>query len=80
MFQKFLLDNEKLMNQIGHRELIELIKFSAPGLEDFLDNSVTTIEIENNLGVLDGENHKKFIYQQELRTNRIYNQVCVKNA
>ena len=76
MFQDFLLENEKLMNQI---ELQELIIFSAPGIEDFLNKSVRTIDIENKIGVLDEEDHKKFLYQQELRTDRIYDQLCIKN-
>ena len=79
MFQDFLLENEKLMNQIELQELQELIIFSAPGIEDFLNKSVRTIDIENKLGVLDEESHKKFLYQQELRNDRIYNQLCIKN-
>ena len=50
------------MNQIELKELQELIIFSAPGIEDFLNKSVRTIDIENKLGVLDEEGHKKFLY------------------
>ena len=80
MFMEFLSAKEKLMNQIELTELQELIVFSPPGIDDFLNKSVLIIDIEEKLGVLDNEHHKKFIFQPELRTDRIYNQLCVKNT
>ena len=80
VFMNFLLAREKLMNQIELKELQELIIFSPPNIEDVLNLSVRTINIEEKLGVLAEERHKKFIFQQELRTDRIYNQLCVKNT
>ena len=46
MFMEFLLTREKLMNQIELKELQELIVFSPPNIEDFLNKSVRTIDIE----------------------------------
>ena len=63
MFMDFLLAREKLMNQIELKELQELIVFSPPNIEDFLNKSVRTIDIEEKLGVLADEHHKKFIFQ-----------------
>ncbi len=61
------------MNQIELTELNELIIFSPPGIEDFLNKSVRILDHEEKLGLLLNENKKKFIYQEELRTDRFYN-------
>lgn len=63
MFMEFLLKNEKLMNQIELAELNELIVFSPPGIEDFLNRSVRILDHVEKLGVLVDERSKKFIYQ-----------------
>lgn len=62
MFMEFLLARDKLMNQIELIELQELIVFSPPGIEDFLNKSVRTVEIEEKLGILADERNKKFIF------------------
>ncbi len=73
MFLDFILEREKLMNQIELAELNEIIVFSPPCIEDFLNNSIRNIDHEEKLGVLVDERKKKFIYQEEIRTDRIYN-------
>ena len=45
-----------------------------------MNKSVRILDHEEKLGVLVDERNKKFIYNEELRTDRIYNQLCIQNT
>ena len=64
------------MGQISPKELNDFIEFSPPNIVNFLNESVKELDLKSNLGVINSE--QNYIFQKEIRTDRIYDQLCYK--